>query len=423
MRSPLLITTCLALGAIAGCLATLVYRTAAPSAASPAEPSGAPLAAPSASSLVPSRQAGAKDATSLANAFRAGDARALRDALLAEGVSLGVARAAVERMAHERLNERIARLRRQARSPHDGARWWIDGGRTPEIERQIAQLEAAVHAELVALFPGVSDQAVVTAPDQDRSVAGPAYDFLPGERRELLSKIERDYDEMIREAELAVAGFELPSDREKIELLKAEKERDLTAALTPQERAELELRASPLAEGLQELARSAAVSEDEYRKLFALAKSRHDQEASADVETAERQAVEYQRQIAAVLGEERYRNYTRQLDPDYSALKNAAERFQVPLAKVDGLYAQRDKIAQEAHRLGADATLDAEQRRAAGAQLAEQLRRAVTSAFAAEPEAASAYLSSNLQWLGELEQGARIELLPDGSVRSVAKDR
>lgn len=412
VRPPLLIaTSILVMGTGAG----LYYFFARPAASqqSQREPTNGVAAA--VASFLPERGVAKRKEGRIGAAFREGDLRGLRDALLAEGLPIEVAWVAVERVARDRLGERLRGLRQTARAEKGGGKWWLDGGDSPTVEQEAGKMEAELDAELRNLFPDRVRQLSGHAPNHDSTVAGPAYDFLPKERRELLVKIERDYDEMIREAELAVAGFEVPSDRAKIELLKTEKERDLAAALTPAERAELELRASPLAEGLRELVRSANVTEEEYRRLFALAKQRDKQAASDE---PEKQALEYQRQVAGILGEERFRKHTRQMDEGYVALRNAAERFLISAGSVDQLYDRRDKIAAEAHRLGADTSLGPEQRREAGARLAGELRREVERMFASEPEAAKTYVEANLGWLTDLEQGARIEFLPDGSVRS-----
>ena len=58
--------------------------------------------------------------------------------------------------------------------------------------------------------------------------------FLPAAKRDALRRITQDYDEMM--AKFSAGGVQLASDKEKLRLLRAERESDIAALLTPEER-------------------------------------------------------------------------------------------------------------------------------------------------------------------------------------------
>jgi hypothetical protein len=112
-------------------------------------------------------------------------------------------------------------------------------------------------------------------------------DFLSTEKRDALRRITQDYDEMM--AAVPSGGIQLASDKEKLRrvagheqarrrltlpaLLKAERERDIAALLTPDEQLAYEMRTSSTAGMVRARYGEGIETEDDFRKIYALQKA------------------------------------------------------------------------------------------------------------------------------------------------------
>jgi hypothetical protein len=358
-------------------VAALVLRAPTSSAPGPAAPDKPVVG-----------RAGDKSAEALRAALASGDAAALE----AAGLPAEAARQLAVGRAFSRLTPRQG-------SRTDG-RWWrsANSGKSREQEL-VAQRELS--DALVALlgydplgFGGANSELL---------------SFLPPAKREALRRITQDYDEMM--AKFSATGIQLPSDREKLRLLRAERERDIAAALTPAEFADYELRMSPSAANVRARFGDALESEDDFRKVFALQKA-YDEKFPSDSFTGrvtpemmqQRSAAERQLQddIRAALGDDRYAALRRASDSDLRNVESLATRLNLPADTTNRVATARDQYALESQRIMANAALDPAQRRAQILDLGTKAKADLVRTLGAE--AADAY-SQRSPWMSMLQGG------------------
>jgi hypothetical protein len=392
---------------------------------------GAPLTAAAASSSSPALSAGqgstaATDQRATALALRAAlaspDLQDLRGLLESSGVEPKLRQALLITALHHRYEERFRAL-----NPDLSAtmlrEWW----RNPDAEEQTfgrgssgrdrilahQKIQRELEAEIASL---TGEDAAGLDPDNNAWLAR-RYSGLAPERAKALREIERDYEELEQEVHLSSGGFQLPSDQEKLRLLHEERERDIAALLSPEERVEWELRASPTADRAREHATRFRASEEEYRRIYALQKKfdaeyEFDPFAAAPRETdwQARSAAEkeLERGIREIIGEERHRAAKRSQDPDFFIARAAAERLGLPPAQVDQALTLRDETVAASRRVAADRSLDAAAKKAALARLAAEGRAGLERSFG--PEATQVMIErGGMAWLKALQEGSALE--------------
>ena len=180
--------------------------------------------------------------------------------------------------------------------------------------------------------------------------------FLPPAKRDALRRIQQDYDEMM--AKFSPNGIQLASDKERLALLRAERDRDIAALLTPAERAEYELRTSSTS-----LALRARLGD----------------------------AIQYQ---------------------ELRALDGLATRLNLPAGTTERVAATRDALATESQKINADNSLPVTERRARLQELANRARTELTQTLGAE--AADAY-AQRAAWLSLLQNGVAFATTPKDS--------
>lgn len=347
-------------------------------------------------------------ASALGTAYAARDARSVRDLLVASGLSPDSARNILAAMLYEQHRPRIEELTQAAAR---SSIWWRDI--TPEEtppdspSALLEKLHENIQADLDALFPETTSETSDAEPNLELA-------FLTPAKQNAIQQITRDYADMIQAAHLAAGRFELPADREKITFLEAERDRDIAALLTPEERENLELRTSPLAYQLRSLTTELKATESEYRAIFALQKDYETHSANLDGTDYTDAQQNLQNQIATLVGLERYRAYARAQDNDYTSLQAIAERFSLPPAISDTLYNLREPVAQATQRIAHDPSLDVAQKNAALQTLARQTRAQLATTLG--PEIAAAYLQDKVRWLPLLETGHILSIPPAGNI-------
>lgn len=302
----------------------------------------------------------------------------------------------------------------------DHPAWWKDAHarQTPEQKKQQEAI-GLLHEELaeeVARITGVDPKAY--DPEANPWLAR-QYAGLAPDKAAALYRIEQDYQELEAEIRRATDGFELASDREKLRLLKAERERDIAGLLTADERAAWELRSSPTAQQLRYRMGQLDATEDEYRRIYALQKTfddrynRYDQAGpyvdptENDPDYWERRNAEQEKleaQIRAIIGPERVAAAALENNYDYTTARDAAARLGLPPETAKNLVALRAPAAAESRRIADDPALSREQKSIALAALAAETRAEVEQTLGRE--GAEAYFERNaMSWLKELERG------------------
>lgn len=346
------------------------------------------------------------DAAALREALNRGDAAALA----AAGIPPDVGRQLALGKSLLTYSQRLRDL--QARQA--GGLWWK--ARAP------GALAGAGREEWVQATRELSN-ALVAAVGEDvlglGSRDGEQLSFLDPGKRTALRRVLQDYDEMM--ARFGAGGIQVASDREKIRLLLAERDRDIAALLTPAERAEFELRTSPTSVNLRQRLGDVIQSEEDFRTLYALQKAFDDKyprealmgrmtpEVLQQRSAAERQLAEDMR---AALGEEKYAAIRRAADPDLRAVDQLASRLGLPAETSVRMAEARESFAAESQRILADAALSPGDRRSRIQELGTRARADLTRLLGAE--AAEAYAMRS-PWVSMLQGGVAFSTTPKDS--------
>jgi hypothetical protein len=363
-------------------VAVLATRSPAPATAS------ALVVASGAASANP---AGKDDA--LRAALAAGNAAALQ----AAGVAPELARELVLGRTFSRL---VARARAERATQPDG-RWWRNSPGNALSREQQLLMRREMSEALMASF---GDDAGFFGPGDSGQLA-----FLPAAKRDALRRITQDYDEMM--AKFSAGGVQLASDKEKLRLLRAERESDIAALLTPEERLAYEMRTSPTAATVRSRYGDGIQSEEDFRKLYALQKAfdeKYPVEGLSGRITPEtmRARSDAQRQlqddIRSALGETGYATLRRATDSDLRTVDSLVTRLNLPANTTDRVAAARETFGAESQRINADASIPVAQRRAQIQELGTRAKAEVQQALGAE--AAEAYLPRS-SWVGMLQNG------------------
>jgi hypothetical protein len=242
------------------------------------------------------------------------------------------------------------------------------------------------------------------------------FSFLAPDKRAALKRITQDYDEMI--AKYSANGLQLASDREKLQLLRAERQRDIAGLLSPAELAEYEMRTSSSAAMLRARYGDAIASEEDFRKLYGLQKAFDDQYPMPNGRVTPdfmRERAAAQRQLQAdmrtALGADAYAALTRAADPDLRTIDSLASRLNLPAGTSDQIAAARDSYAAESQRISADTSLNPQQRQAQLRDLGNRAKASIIGTLGSE--AADAYAQRS-PWLNMLQGGMAFSTTPPG---------
>ena len=344
----------------------------------------------------------ARKSDALRAALASGDAAALA----AAGVPPEVARELMIGRTFSRMAEKIRATRTKAPSDEH---WWRS--RAGPISPAAREQQLLSRREL--------SEALIAAFGDDLGLAGgdpSQYVFLPAAKRDALRRINQDYDEMM--AKFSAGGVQLASDREKLRLLREERDRDIAALLTPEERLAYEMRTSMSGNIVKSRYGDAIESEAEFQKIYALQKA-FDEKFPRDALTGRispetlRARAEAERQLDAqirtAVGEERYAALRRAADADVRTIDALASRLNLPATTTDNVLASRDTYSTASQRIAADTALSLPERRAQIQALGTQARTELTRTLG--NEAAEAYAQRS-PWLNMLQSGMAYSTTP-----------
>lgn len=343
--------------------------------------------------------ASAGNLDALRAALASGDAAALK----AAGVPADIARDLALGRALARFQQKVQAAR--TNNTGDG-RWWRSRNATRSREEELlAQRElsdALINAYGDDLGLGGTDSAQLS--------------FLSADKRAALRRISQDYNEMM--AKFGTNGIQLASDKEKLRLLRAERDRDIAALLTPSELADYQLRTSATATNLRNRYGDAIDNEDDFKKLYTLQKAFDDKfpadaftgRVSPDALKARSEAqAQLQTDIQAALGDDKYAAIRRATDPELKALDSLVSRIGLPADTTTKVAASRDTYAAESQRINADTSLSFPDRRAKLQDLGNRAKAELTSTLGAE--AADAF-AQRANWVGMLQNGLAFSTSP-----------
>lgn len=359
------------------------HRTEAP---------GATAVAPAAKG--PSSPAAAAGHDALKAALASGDAAALE----AAGLTAEAARDVV-------LGRALARFAAKMRAAQSGAaadgKWWRNRNAftNPGREQSILARRELSDAMMAAFG---EDFIAGGAPGQ--------LSFLSPQKREALRNIMQDYEEMMAKYG-AQGGVQLASDREKLKLLTAERDRDLAALLTPDELLAYQMRTSATGANLRSRFGDAVASEEDFKKLFVLQKA-FDEKYAMDSFNGRltpdlmRQRMEANQQLQAdmraAVGDDAYKALQRAADNDVRTLDSLVSRLNLPAETTDKILSARDSYSAESKKIMADASTPFPQRREQMQALAARAKTELAGTLGTE--AAEAYAQRS-GWVNMLQGG------------------
>jgi len=359
--------------------------------------------APTSVALNPPSAADAATAGQSAEALRAALASGNAAALEAAGLSPDLAR----QLALGRALSRYAAALHASHPPADD-RWWRKGTNrlSKEQRDELAQARRALSTALVAEF---GEDPLPGSPGDMQ------YAYLPAAKREALRQILSDYEDMMDKYG-PHDGVQLASDREKLKLLTAERDRDIAALLSPGELADYDLRTSPSAATIRNRYGDAIASEDDFRQLVALQKDFDDQNPPLTGRVTSdqiRARADAQRQLdtamQAALGDDKYAALRRAADNDYRTLDALTSRLNLPATTSDAVVSARDSYAAESQKINGDASLTPAQRRSEIQDLGNRARTDVAKTLGTE--GADAYAQRS-PWLNLLQGGMAFSTVP-----------
>lgn len=385
---PLLLTASLL--ANVAFVALVATRSSAPSA----------TREPAASASGSSASADARRADALRAALASGDAAAME----AAGIPADVAR----ELALGRIFARMAeKIRASGSKASSDTPWWRPRTTSPAAREQqlLARREFAD-----ALLAAFGDDLGLG----ERDVG--LFSFLPSEKRDALRRINQDYDEMM--AKFSAGGLQLASDREKLRLLRQERDRDIAALLSPAEREAYEMRTSNSGNTVRNRYGHAIESEAEFQRLYAAQKA-FDDKFNRDALVGRippevmRARAEAERQldadIRAAVGDERYAALRRAADSDVRTVDALVNRLNLPPTTTDTVLASRDTFAAQSQRIANDPSVPPPQRRAQIQALANEAKAELARTLGAE--AADAYAQRS-PWMSMLQSGMAYSTTP-----------
>ena len=369
------------------------------------ETRSAPTAPPPVQPLAtPANSAANREADAVSAGLRAALASGDLAALQAAGLPADLARDVLLGRAFARYQQALKAARTSA-APDDG-RWWRTGAATRNREAELL----ARHALSDAMIAAFGDDLGLGGTDRAQLA------FLPAEKRAALRRIGQDYDEMM--AKFSAGGIQLASDKEKLRLLRAERDRDIAALLTPAELADYELRTSPSAAAIRARYGDAIANEADFKKLFALQKA-YDEKFPAESLSGRispetlRARSDAQKQLQAdirtAVGDDAYAALRRSADPELRALDSLATRVGLPATTTERVATARETYAAESQRINADLALTAAQRRTQLQELGTRARTELTTTLGAEVADAFAPRAS---WIGMLQGGLAFSTTP-----------
>jgi hypothetical protein len=309
------------------------------------------------------------------------DLRVVVDRMRSAGFPERELHAVVTEVVAERESVRRAALQRQREQPPYWRRSRID----IEDEETFRELERQMAADRAVLWsmPPASRHDGLDLRGFVRT--NPSAAILPAAKWEILSQIADDYAELNRTV-LRSQGLSGPDVYEKLRLIELEYERDVRAALSPEEYEAFRLREGATANQLRHRLEAFLPTEEEYKAIHTVHESvRLEFVDMQDDETAwraqERALEARSSQIEAVLGPERFADYRQALREEAREVNRLLVFLGLPLRVGGHIEEMRREFVQRAESVRADSSLPPTERDARLAALKQEARTRVSAAL------------------------------------------
>lgn len=251
-------------------------------------------------------------------------------------------------------------------------------------ERAIDQRKRAIIRELVNVdLIRERQRAQGQADFYERRLA-----FLPEDRRDQVRQLTERFDEAeqkIREKELDEAEPLDAAERAQLRALRQQRESELNALLSPEEKEQYELWLSPTANSVRHALYGMNASEQEFQTIYQARKTfeerwgRRDPDLLDAASRAERQQAQahMEESIRGRLGEERYAEFKRGEDEDFHRLSAVVTRYKLPREKAAEVYGYKKVAADYRAQVRQNPQLSLQQQEEATRAIREETEAAV----------------------------------------------
>lgn len=231
--------------------------------------------------------------------------------------------------------------------------------------------------------------------------------FLSPEKQQAVHALQQKFEEMQRALfnEMREGGGPpSPETRAKMTAMRAQREAELAALLSPQEFQEYQLRNSNTARNMRDSLASFSPSEDEFKKIFDARKAFDDQYGFArgggdDAAREQRRIAQQQLddQLRAVLGEDRYAQYHMAQDDRYREIYDFTQRSNLPIETAKAIYDIQNTAEQQRRDVLNNQNIPQDQRAATLAQMRDEIKTTLQATMT--PEAYAQYLRGDGSWV------------------------
>jgi hypothetical protein len=339
----------------------------------------------------------------------AGDLPAVVAQLRAGGIPPRYLRVILEALVAERFADRHkAIVNAMTAKP-----WWqglpyesiTSDPKIAALGRQLSRDERALLYQLIGPEP--------PATDYDRAWAQRKYGDLTPDKIEQVSRINRDYTDLMAEIRAQAGGIILPEDRQRLSYIEQQRQADLAQVLTPDQLFEYGLRSSATANRLRDQLVAFDPSADEFRAIFQVRQAveaqfgdGHIQNLTLDERRQRNDALNsLGDQIQAVLTPARFADYQLTTDPAYLQTNQFVASLDLPTTTTAQIVAVQKDMTGRMQAIVADRSLTADQRTAQLGTLAQEAATTLTAALG--ENGLAAYKQSVGNWLNNLERRAQ----------------
>ncbi len=299
-----------------------------------------------------------------------------------------------------------AEKRAEARRNGKPYRFWVEEPKGDiEVERKVVELEKEEH-NLIRTLLGTELHAI-RAKYWENEYQQPQLDFLPDSKRAQVVEWNTKYDALENAIYLRAKNGLSEEDIQHIAQIQDQREKELAGILTPEEIEAYEMRHSATAESLRAQLMGFQPTEEEFQKLFRIQKEfekmipkgavKEYSEPEIATGAQEKAQQAYYTAVREVLGDTRFAEFQRAHDPDYQALVQVAQRFQLPEDVSMNVYDLKMQAEQQKMVVDSNPNLSSEQRRAALDAIEQETERAVSSAMG--PKIYHAYSQAAGDWI------------------------
>lgn len=286
--------------------------------------------------------------------------------------------------------------RRQREGPRRGGPGQVDP------QRELFREKNAVVKELL----GIDLEAMNRANDPSLQRANQRVAFLPEPKQGPVRAWEDKYTDEERQIYANAKGVLTDANRAALAALQQQKAAELNTLLTPDEQFEYAVRNSPAAQQLHVDLGAVQPSDAEFRAIYqaqAALQGKLDAMGGLQGDDAQKAASteawnEYNAQMQAVLGDQRYADYQRSKDPDYQTLLGITDRYGIAPEMAGQVLDLKQSTESQAGQVMADTQLSANQKQVVVQALRSQAQANLVTLLG--QQAFDVYRQRSGGWLG-----------------------